>query len=98
MDYNFFRMNKTTPGWTAGNEATFDLNSNKLRPKNWTSAYDAGLPIFPGLLRYDEIKKGVIDHALRFTVSNTRTAFTYPPTHHAGPRPDPTMRALAQRC
>jgi hypothetical protein len=70
--------------WIAGSGAVYDLNSNALRPDFWTSADAAGLPIFPGLVRYDEVvEKGVINHALRFTVQNTRNAFVHPATHAA---------------
>jgi len=70
--------------WTAGSGAIFDLQSNALRPDYWTSADAAGLPIFPGLVRYDEVvEKGEINHALRFTVENTRNAFVHPATHAA---------------
>ena len=55
--------------WTAGSGAIWDLRSNRLRPRGWTSADAAGLPILPGLVRYDEVQRGRIDHALRFTVS-----------------------------
>lgn len=70
--------------WTAGSGAIFDLTSNSLRHDFWTSADAAGLPIFPGLVRYEEvIEKGVINHALRFTVQNSRNAFIHPATHGA---------------
>src|SRR5579871_23881 len=70
--------------WTAGSGALFDLNSNALRPKYWTSADAAGLPIFPGLVRYDEVYgQGAILHALRFTVRHTRRAFVSPARHWA---------------
>jgi hypothetical protein len=70
--------------WHAGSGAIFDLKSNQLRPDTWTSADAAGLPIFPGLVRYEEVvEKGVIDHALRFTVQNSRNAFVHPATHGA---------------
>lgn len=70
--------------WSAGSGAVFDLTSNNLRPDTWTSADAAGLPIFPGLVRYDEVvEKGVISHALRFTVKNSRNAFIHPATHAA---------------
>ena len=70
--------------WNAGSGAVFDLTSNALRPDFWTSADAAGLPILPGLVRYDEVvEKGVINHALRFTVKNTRNAFIHPATHAA---------------
>lgn len=70
--------------WNAGSGAVYDLMSNALRPDYWTSADAAGLPIFPGLVRYDEVvEKGEINHALRFTVQNTRNAFIHPATHAA---------------
>jgi hypothetical protein len=70
--------------WSAGSGAVFDLTSNKLRPDTWTSADAAGLPIFPGLVRYDEVvEKGAINHALRFTVKNSRNSFIHPATHAA---------------
>lgn len=70
--------------WSAGSGAIFDLRSNALRPAGWTSADAAGLPIFPGLVRYDEVvEQGVIEHALRFTVSNSRSAYIPPATHAA---------------
>jgi hypothetical protein len=71
--------------WTAGSGAVFDLSSNGLRPDGWTSADAAGLPIFPGLVRYDEVAGlGVIDHALRFTCPSTRSAHIPPARHSAG--------------
>ena len=72
--------------WTAFSGAVFDLNSNALRPAGWTSTDAAGLPIFPGLVRYDEVAAGEIRHALRFTLAPgyTRKAYVYPATHHAG--------------
>ncbi len=69
--------------WTAGSGARFDLNSNALRPAGWTSADAAGLPILPGLVRYEEVAAGAIDHALRFTVSRTRRAYIPPARHWA---------------
>jgi hypothetical protein len=70
--------------WTAGSGAIFDLGSNAVRPAGWTSADAAGLPIFPGLVRYDEVvEQGVIQHALRFTVQTTRRAYVYPARHYA---------------
>lgn len=70
--------------WHAGSGAVFDFTSNALRPDNWTSADAAGLPIFPGLVRYDEVvERGMINHALRFTVQNSRNAFIHPATHAA---------------
>lgn len=69
--------------WTAGSGAIFNLRSNRLRPAGWTSADAAGLPIFPGLARYDEVARGVIDHALRFTAPCTAPRYVYPARHQA---------------
>lgn len=69
--------------WTAGSGAIFDLSSNALRSDGWTSADAAGLPIFPGLVKYDEVESGEIKHALRFTVDVTRKAYLHPATHWA---------------
>jgi uncharacterized protein (TIGR03437 family) len=69
--------------WHAGSGAIFDLKSNALRPATWTSADAAGLPIFPGLLRYDEVAAGEIQHALRFTAPQTRNAYIWPARHEA---------------
>jgi hypothetical protein len=71
------------PRWRAGSGAIWNLRSNRLRPRGWTSADAAGLPILPGLARYDEVRRGKIDHALRFTVSRTRRAYVYPARHFA---------------
>lgn len=83
--------------WRAGSGATWDLTSNDLRPKGWTSADAAGLPILPGLVRYSDVKKGSIDHALRFTVSRTRRAYIYPARHYASSLTDPDLPAMGQR-
>lgn len=69
--------------WQAGNGALFDLRSHALRPADWTSADAAGLPILPGLARYDEAAAGEIRHALRFTAPHTRKAFLWPARHYA---------------
>jgi hypothetical protein len=70
--------------WTAGSGAVWSLKSNKLRPDGWTSADAAGLPIFPGLARYDEVARGEIAHALRFTAPRTSDESVYPARHQAG--------------
>jgi hypothetical protein len=85
------------PGWKAGSGAVFDLRSNKLRPAGWTSADAAGLPIFPGLARYDEVARGRIDHALRFTASRTRRAYVYPARHYASSSEDPALPPMGLR-
>jgi hypothetical protein len=69
--------------WTAGSGAVYDLSSHQLRPDAWTSADAAGLPILPGLVRFDEVASGAIRHALRFTVPETRRAYVWPARHYA---------------
>jgi hypothetical protein len=71
-------------GWRAGSGAVWDLNSNALRPDGWTSADAAGLPILPGLVRYDEVAAGRIDHAIRITVPRTHNSYVWPARHRAG--------------
>jgi hypothetical protein len=83
--------------WKAGSGAIWSLRSNHLRPKTWTSADAAGLPILPGLARYDEVKRGSINHALRFTVSRTRRAFVYPARHYASSDTDPNLPPMGMR-
>ena len=83
--------------WTAGSGAIWNLRSNHLRPAGWTSADAAGLPILPGLARFDEVKRGSIDHALRFTVSRTRRAFVYPARHFASNLTDPSLPPMGLR-
>jgi hypothetical protein len=95
--YELYALRKSGAGWTAGSGAIFDLRSNKLRPATWTSADAAGLPIFPGLARYDEVARGVIDHALRFTVERTRKQFVYPARHYASSSDDPSLPPMGLR-
>jgi hypothetical protein len=83
--------------WRAGSGAVWNLRSNKLRPRGWTSADAGGLPILPGLARYDEVKRGRIDHALRFTAERTRRAFVYPARHFASSLTDHDLPAMGQR-
>jgi Bacterial TSP3 repeat len=82
--YELFAARRTPSGaWAAGSGATWDLRSNALRPLGWTSADAAGLPILPGLIRYEEVAAGEILHALRFTTNQTRKAYIYPARHYA---------------
>jgi hypothetical protein len=83
--------------WRAGSGAIWNLRSNRMRPRGWTSADAAGLPILPGLARYDEVRRGRIDHALRFTAERTRRAFVYPARHFASELSDPGLPAMGQR-
>ena len=83
--------------WRAGSGAIWNLRSNRLRPRGWTSADAAGLPILPGLARPEELRRGGIDHALRFTAPRTRRAFVYPARHYASDSTDPSLPAMGQR-
>jgi hypothetical protein len=83
--------------WRAGSGAVFDLRTGKLRPAGWTSADAAGLPILPGLVRYDEVKAGRIDHALRFTVSKTRRAYVAPARHWASSSTSTSLPPMGMR-
>jgi hypothetical protein len=84
-DYELFAAYPMAGGarWRAGSGAVFNLRSNRLRPAGWTSADAAGLPILPGLARYDEVARGSIDHALRFTAPCTSRRYVYPARHFA---------------
>jgi hypothetical protein len=82
--YELYAAARSGSGWTAGSGAIWNLRSNALRPDGWTSADAAGLPILPGLVRYEEVARGAILHALRFTAPHTRTAHIYPARHDAG--------------
>jgi hypothetical protein len=96
--YELFALYPTaTGGWRAGSGAIFDLRSNKLRPAGWTSADAAGLPILPGLARYEDVARGRIDHALRFTVSDSRSAYVWPARHAASDKTDPSLPPMGMR-
>jgi len=81
--YELYDVKRSGGTWKAGSGATWSLRSNAVRPAGWTSADAAGLPILPGLARYDEVASGAITHALRFTVQRTRRAYVYPARHVA---------------
>jgi len=95
--YELYALRKTSSGWSAGSGAIWNLRSNKLRPAGWTSADAAGLPMLPGLVRYDEVARGHIDHALRFTVESTRRAYIYPARHFASDATDPNLPPMGLR-
>jgi hypothetical protein len=84
MLYELFAAVKTTQGWNADSGAKWNLKTGALRPEGWTSADAAGLPIFNGLIRYDEIAAGKITHAIRVTVPRSQKGYILPATHHAG--------------
>jgi hypothetical protein len=83
--------------WTAVSGAVYDLHSHALRPAGWTSADAAGLPILPGLVRYDEVAAGEISHALRFTAPQTRRAYVWPARHYASSLTDPAYPPMGLR-
>jgi hypothetical protein len=95
--YELYALRKKSGRWSAGSGAIWNLRSNKLRPSGWTSADAAGLPMLPGLARYDEVARGHINHALRFTVENTRRAFIYPARHFASDQTDPNLPPMGLR-
>jgi hypothetical protein len=81
--FELYSGRRSGSGWLAASGARFDLRTNALRPFGWTSADAAGLPILPGLVRYDEVASGVIDHAIRVTFTQTQRGFILPATHFA---------------
>ena len=95
--YELYLAEFNGEGWDAASGAVFDLNSNALRPETWTSADAAGLPIFPGLVRYDEVAAGEINHALRFTVSESQRAYIHPATHWASRSTDENLPPMGLR-
>jgi hypothetical protein len=95
--YELGGLEKRGNRWHAWAGATWSLRSNRVRPAGWTSADAAGLPIFPGLARYDEVRRGVIDHALRFTVERTRRSYLYPARHFASSPTDPNLPPMGLR-
>ena len=97
MLYEFYQMKKTDRGWQAAQASIFDLKSNRLRPDGWTSTDAAGLPIFPATVRYDEIRRGIVEHAMRVTVVKTRRAYVAPATHFASPIKDENLPRMGER-
>jgi hypothetical protein len=95
--YELFALRGGPRSWTAGSGAVWNLRSKKLRRAGWTSADAAGLPILPLLARYDEVRRGRIDHALRVTVSRSRRAYVYPARHFASGLTDPSLPRMGER-
>jgi hypothetical protein len=95
--FEFYRLTRTDRGWTAEQSSVFDLKSNKLRPAGWTSSDAAGLPIFPSVVRYDELNRGVVEHALRVSVRKSRRAYVYPATHFASRLTDENLPRMGER-
>jgi hypothetical protein len=97
MLYEFYHARKTDGGWTASQTSVFDLKSNKLRPAGWTSTDAAGLPVFPAVIRFDELERGTVEHAMRFTIRNSRRAYVYPATHFASRKTDENLPRMGER-
>ena len=95
--YELYALERTRTGWRAGSGTIWSLRSNRMRPAGWTSADAAGLPILPGLARYDEVARGRIDHALRFTTERTRRAYVWPARHFASDETDPSLPPMGVR-
>jgi len=95
--YELYALRREDGRWHAGSGATWSLRSNRLRPAGWTSADAAGLPILPGLARYDEVARGAIRHALRFTAPRTRRAYVWPARHYASDSTDPRLPPMGLR-
>jgi hypothetical protein len=95
--YELYALAASGSSWTAGSGAIFALGSDALRPLGWTSADAAGLPIFPGLVRWDEVQAGAINHAIRFTAQRTDQSFLWPARHQAGSAADPTLPPMGAR-
>lgn len=96
--YEMIWARRNGSGWRAWAGAVFDLNSNKLRPHRWTSSDAAGLPMFPGLVRWDEVyETKEIRHALRFSVNTTRRAYVSPARHYASQNRDPSQPPMGAR-
>lgn len=95
--YELWNARRTATGWAAGSGARWNLRSNALRPAGWTSADAAGLPILPGLVRYEEVAAGFIGHAIRFTAPQTRRAYIYPARHFASSRTSAALPPMGTR-
>jgi hypothetical protein len=95
--YETYATRKSGTTWYAGSGAIWSLGSNALRPRGWTSADAAGLPILPGLLRYDEVAAGSVDHAIRFTTNVTDRRYVWPARHQAGSVTDPSYPPMGAR-
>jgi hypothetical protein len=95
--YELFSAYLTNGSWTAGSGAIWNLTSNNLRPLDWTSADAAGLPIYPGLLKYEEVASGEINHAIRFTIQNSQKAYVWPARHEASTKTQTNLPPMGTR-
>jgi len=95
--HEFWQARKTDAGWEASNAATFDLRTGALRPEGWTSSDAAGLPVFPASVRYDECERGLVEHAMRFTVRRSTRGYVLPATHFASRFTNPDYPRMGER-
>jgi hypothetical protein len=97
MLYEFYQLKMTDKGWQAAQSSIFDLKTNKMRPDEWTSTDAAGLPIFPAVVRYDELKRGLVEHAMRVTVKKSKREYVYPARHFASKLTDANLPRMGER-
>jgi hypothetical protein len=95
--YEFYQLKKVDGGWQAAQASIFNLATNESRPKGWTSTDAAGLPIFPAIIRFDELEKGMVNHAMRVTVRNSRRAYVHPASHFASNHTDTKLPRMGER-
>ena len=95
--FEMYNARRSGSGWAASSGAVFNLRSNRLRPEGYTSSDAAGLAVLPGLARYDEVRRGQITHALRFTVQRSQRGYIHPATHQAGSSNDPDLPPMGLR-
>ena len=95
--HEFYGTKRTDDGWQALQASSWDLRTGALRKERWTSADAAGLPVFPAVVRYDECARGLVGHAMRFTVRRTRRAFVLPATHWASSSQDAAHPRMGER-
>jgi hypothetical protein len=95
--YEFYQAQRTKAGWQASCAAVFNLKTNEMRPKGWTSTDAAGLALFPSVVRFDECEAGMVNHAMRFTMQRTRNVFVYPARHRASSLSDPNLPRMGER-
>jgi hypothetical protein len=95
--HEFWQARLTDTGWQASQASTFDLHTNRMRPERWTSSDAAGLPILPSIVRYDEVARGEVNHALRVTVQRTRRDYVYPARHFASQLTDESLPRMGER-
>src|SRR5262245_19203583 len=97
MLYEFYKLKNSDAGWQPAQSPVLNHKSNKLRPDGRTSSDAAGLPVFPAVVRYDELKRGLVEHAMRVTVRKTRRAYVYPATHYASRLTDEDLPRMGER-